>query len=121
MDIPGVKVDDIMAQVENDGKVLHISGVRRKIKKTNEDGTAITTSETKFEKRFVLDHEKKNIHAEKITANLQDGVLTIIVPKELEQRKTSRKIAINNGHPAPELEHEDDLNARRKKIKTTKN
>ena len=89
-DVPCVKFNDINIELEQD-RVLRISG-RRNVNRSEEDGTVIA-SETKFEKRFVLDH---NIDTEKVTANLQDGVLTITAPKDVE-RKTIQKIAITEG------------------------
>mmetsp|Transcript_24375 Transcript_24375/g.36105 ORF Transcript_24375/g.36105 Transcript_24375/m.36105 type:complete len:159 (+) Transcript_24375:73-549(+) len=80
VDVPGVKLNDIKIELEQDS-VLRISG-GRKVNKTEEDGTMIA-SETKFEKRFVLDH---NIDTGKVTANLQDGVLTITAPKDVERK-----------------------------------
>ena len=91
VDVPGVKLSDINIEVLEHDRVLRISG-GRKVHKTEEDGTVID-SETKFEKSFVLDH---NIDTEKVTANLQDGVLTITAPKDVE-RKTIQKIAITEG------------------------
>ena len=91
VDVPGVKLSDINIELLEHDRVLRISG-GRKVHKTGEGGTVID-SETKFEKRFVLDH---NIDTEKVTANLQDGVLTITAPKDVE-RKTIQKIAITEG------------------------
>ena len=54
---------------------------------------SVIASETKFEKRFVLDH---NIDTGKVTANLQDGILTITAPKDVDH-KIIQKIAITEG------------------------
>ena len=97
VDVPGVKLDDINIELEHD-RVLHISG-GRKIDKTDEDG-AVFKSETKFEKRFVLD---QTIDASKVTGNLENGVLTVTAPKDPE-RKTVKKIAITNGIPNKAIE-----------------
>jgi len=94
IDVPGVAAGDITAQVENDGRVLHISG-GRKVSKTEADGSVVT-SESRFQKRFVLD---QYIDADKITANLQNGVLKITAPKDVRRAKT-KKIAITDVHPA---------------------
>lgn len=63
MDIPGVKVDDLKVDVEEDGDVLYISG-RRKMK----IGDAM--SETRFEKRFFVG---ENVDLDKLSAHLEDG------------------------------------------------
>lgn len=87
VDLPGVKLTDIKIDVERD-RILCISG-GRKVHKTGKDGS-VTSSETKFEKRFVLNH---SIDASKVTANLQNGVLTIAAPKDVE-RKAVQSIMI---------------------------
>jgi len=80
VDMPGVKLNDIKIELEQDS-VLRISG-GRKVNKTEEDGTMIA-SETKFEKRFVLDH---NIDISQVTSILRGGVLTITAPKDVERK-----------------------------------
>jgi len=102
VDVPGVKLNDINIELEHD-RVLRISG-GKKVHKTDEDGTVILVSESKFEKRFVLDH---NIDTGKVTANLQDGVLTITAPKDVE-RKLIQKIAITEGAATYKVENPQD-------------
>ncbi len=80
VDVPGVKGKDITAEIEHDGRVLHIKG-GRKIQKILEDGS-VQTSESKFEKKFALD---TSVAPDQITANLADGVLTIIAPKKKKE------------------------------------
>lgn len=71
MDLPGVKASDVSAQVEQNGRVLRVSGGR----KVTQDGK---TTETKFEKRFTIG---MNVDTSKLTASLSDGVLTVTAPK----------------------------------------
>lgn len=80
IDVPGVKGKDIKADIEHDGRVLHISG-GRKVTTTGEDGST-SIKESKFSKKFALD---ESVDPAKITANLADGVLTIVAPKKKEQ------------------------------------
>jgi len=87
MDVPGVKASDITAQLEHDGKVLHVSG-GRKIEKEG------TTTEVKFEKRFTIG---QNIDATKVTADLSDGVLTLSAPKIKKAEPEPMKIQITEG------------------------
>jgi HSP20 family protein len=91
VDVPGVKAEDVNIEMQDGGRVLSITG-GRKVHKTEEDGTK-TTSESRFEKRFVLD---QSVDTAKITANLQDGVLTVTAPKNLEFQKTY-KVPITQG------------------------
>ena len=79
VDVPGVRAQDMDIQVENEGRVLHISGGR----KIEKDGVM---RETKFEKRFTIGD---NVDRDKITADLKDGVLVLTAPK-IEKRKLLR-------------------------------
>lgn len=92
MSIPGLSVQDIDVTLEHGGRVLRVSG-GRKIKQTLADGT-ITSSESKFEKRFIMDH---NIDAPKVNASLNDGILQVIAPKVKVTDNATRKIPISEG------------------------
>ncbi|EJK53187.1 hypothetical protein THAOC_27430, partial [Thalassiosira oceanica] len=89
LDVPGVKLEDIKAELVNGGRVLHLSGSRKV-------GTGSSFEEAKFEKRLSLG---KDVDAPKLTAHLADGVLTLTAPKS---EPKSQEIAIVRGH-APEL------------------
>lgn len=108
VDVPGVKTEDINIEMQEGGRVLSISG-GRKIHKIEDDGTK-TSSESRFEKRFVLD---QSVDIEKITANLQDGVLTVTAPKNLDFKKV-HKVPILQGAPK-QLENPQDSPAEQKK------
>eukprot|EP00558_Chaetoceros_sp_UNC1202_P005022 CAMPEP_0197247290 /NCGR_PEP_ID=MMETSP1429-20130617/28145_1 /TAXON_ID=49237 /ORGANISM="Chaetoceros sp., Strain UNC1202" /LENGTH=165 /DNA_ID=CAMNT_0042708169 /DNA_START=69 /DNA_END=566 /DNA_ORIENTATION=+ len=90
IDVPGVKLSDINIELQQD-RCLCVSG-GRKMKNTNQDGK-VSMSESRFEKRFVVD---ENVDTSKMTANLQDGVLTVFAPKNLEVTKV-QKIPITGG------------------------
>ena len=90
VDVPGVKRDDINIELEQD-RMLRISG-GRKVHTTQKDGST-KTSESKFQKRFVMD---ESIDKEHVSANLEDGVLTITAPKRIDHKKV-QKIAITEG------------------------
>jgi HSP20 family protein len=92
MSIPGLSVHDIDVTLEHGGRVLRVSG-GRKIKQTLADGT-ITSSESKFEKRFIMDH---NIDAPKVNASLNDGILQVIAPKVKVIDDAVRMIPISEG------------------------
>ena len=80
LDVPGVEAGSIDVHLGDGNRVLHITG-GRKVKGTAKDGS-ITTSESRFEKKFVLD---KTIDAStEMTASLDNGVLIITAPKHLK-------------------------------------
>jgi HSP20 family molecular chaperone IbpA len=92
MSIPGLGVQDVDVTLEHGGRVLNVRG-GRKIKQTLADGT-ITSSESKFEKRFIMDH---NIDATKVKASLNDGILQVVAPKVKIIENAVRKIPISEG------------------------
>eukprot|EP01083_Nonionella_stella_P244469 850816_1 len=98
IDVPGVKSSDIDARLENDNRVLRITG-GRKVKTTDKDGR-VETSESRFEKKFVLD---QSVDPSKITANLAEGVLTIEAPKLSKKEESMNKIMITEGPAAATL------------------
>jgi HSP20 family protein len=75
VDVPGVKKSDIKLHLEDEGRVLKLTGERKMQKK---DGSV---SEMKFEKHFFID---KGIDLHRITANLSNGVLFVSAPKKPE-------------------------------------
>ena len=78
IDLPGVRSEDCTVELENDGRVLHISGGR----KVEKDGRF---SETRFDQRFALG---KSLDKEKMSANLSEGVMVITAPKlEIAEKK----------------------------------
>jgi HSP20 family protein len=89
VDVPGVKAGDLNIQLEQGGRVLRLSGGR---KVRSADGK--NASESKFEKSFTID---RSIDANKITANLADGVLVITAPKDVKKDEV-QKIAVTE-HP----------------------
>jgi len=76
MEIPGVKSKDLDISFKKGGSILVVTG-KRTIRKKAADGN-ITTSESKFQKHIEM---STHIVANKITANLAEGVLVITVPK----------------------------------------
>jgi HSP20 family protein len=93
MDLPGVKMEDVTIEVENE-KILRVRGDRKIIKKM--EGEEESKSEIHFEKSFSLD---TSVDTSNIVANLTDGVLTITIPKILEkvEEKAVRKIEVKAG------------------------
>ncbi len=90
--LPGIRKEDIAIDFQ-EGK-LTISGERRFEKK--EEGRRYQMLETQygtFSRSFYL---PDNVDADKISAQLQDGVLVVNVPKD-EQKTMKRQISISGG------------------------
>ena len=83
VDVPGVAPNDIKVNLENGGKVLHVSG-ERKIERKGQK------SESRFEKRFTMGNV---IDASAVTANVNQGVLVVTCPKS-EKLKETRSISV---------------------------
>ncbi|KAL7547025.1 hypothetical protein ACHAWF_010351 [Thalassiosira exigua] len=93
VDVPGVKPDHLKVELENDGRVLHMSG-DRKVK------TSKSFEEYKFDKRFTLGND---MDASKITAHLSDGVLVLAAPKKEKLPPVKHEITIVQGE-APNMD-----------------
>jgi HSP20 family protein len=90
-DLPGLKKEEIKVQVEN-GRVLSISGQRSKeeVQKTD-TWHRVERSRGQFLRRFKL---PDNANLDHVTANVDDGVLTIKVPKVEAKALQPRNIEI---------------------------
>ncbi|KAL3778056.1 hypothetical protein ACHAW5_011127 [Stephanodiscus triporus] len=89
VDVPGVKQDDMTIELENDGRVLRMSGGRR-------SGADASREGYNFDGRFALG---KNLDTSKITAHLSDGVLVLTAPKREEVPPVRQVIPIIRGEP----------------------
>jgi HSP20 family protein len=88
LEVPGVKPEDLNIKVEEDGKFLTISGSREK----SETGYSYSS---KFSQSFYLD---PSIETDKISANLQNGILLVAASKHLKKIEDAVKNAANNAH-----------------------
>jgi HSP20 family protein len=86
IDVPGVKAQDMIITLEENLRVLHLSG-SRKIKK----GDSVT--EAKFVKTFPIG-DNNDVDVDKIAANLSDGVLEVTAPKRAEEKRETRVMQI---------------------------
>jgi len=93
-DLPGLKKEEVQVQVE-DGRTLSISGQRKKeeVQKTD-TWHRVERSGGQFMRKFRL---PENANLDRITAKVENGVLTVVVPKEEKQRPKTRSIEIG-GH-----------------------
>jgi HSP20 family protein len=82
--LPGIKKEDININVEND--TLTINAERKEINdiKYNRKQTYFG----KYERSFVL---PENVNSENIQASLNDGILNLVIPKIVVDKKISKK------------------------------
>ncbi|KAK7300547.1 hypothetical protein RJT34_11393 [Clitoria ternatea] len=77
-DLPGLKKEEVKVEIE-EGRVLQISGQRTKEKEEkNETWHRVERSSGSFLRRFRL---PENANLEQVKAAMENGVLTVTVPK----------------------------------------
>ena len=91
-DLPGLKKEEVKVEVE-EGRVLQISGERSKEQEEKKDKWhRVERSSGKFLRRFRLPENAKMDEAE---ASLENGVLTVTVPKEEVKKAEVKAIEIS--------------------------
>jgi len=91
-ELPGVKKEEMKVEVE-DGRVLQISGERRKEMEEKKDTWhRVERSSGKFLRRFRL---PENVKMEEIKASMENGVLTVTVPKVEEKKPEVKAIEVS--------------------------
>ncbi|KAL0303793.1 UNVERIFIED_CONTAM: class I heat shock protein [Sesamum radiatum] len=90
-DLPGLKKEEVKVEVE-DGRILQISGERTKEQEEKTDTWhRLERSSGKFLRRFRL---PENAKMDQVKATMENGVLTVVVPKEEEKRAEVKAIDI---------------------------
>nr|ALO62041.1 small heat shock protein [Canarium ovatum] len=91
-DLPGLRKEEVKVEIE-EGRVLQISGERQKEKEEKTDTWhRVERSSGQFLRRFRL---PQNARTDQVKASMENGVLTVIVPKEEVKKPDVKAIEIS--------------------------
>lgn len=90
-DLPGLRKEEVKVEIE-EGRVLQISGERTKEKEDkNDTWHRVERSSGRFMRRFRL---PENAKVDQVKAAMENGVLTVTVPKEEVKRPDVKSVQI---------------------------
>lgn len=93
--VPGFTKEQVKIEMEDDGRVLIISGEKKAEKKDQQEGEKVMLAEMgsgKFCRKFNL---PENAKVDEIDATIKDGVLTVTIPKVEVPKKNLKSIKIS--------------------------
>ncbi|KAA8543806.1 hypothetical protein F0562_022017 [Nyssa sinensis] len=91
-DLPGMKKEEVMVEIEDD-RVLQISGERNVVEEDkNDTWHPVERSSGKFMRRLRL---PENAKMDQVKATMENGVLTVTVPKEEVMKPDVKTIEIS--------------------------
>lgn len=91
-DLPGLKKEEVKVEVE-EGRILQISGERSKEQEDkNDKWHRVERSSGKFLRKFRL---PENAKVDQVKASMENGVLTVTVPKEEIKKPEVKTIDIS--------------------------
>ncbi|CAK9142108.1 unnamed protein product [Ilex paraguariensis] len=91
-DVPGLKKEEVKVEVEDD-RVLQISGERRQdMEEKGDTWHRVERSSGRFVRKFRL---PENVKVEQIKAAMENGVLTVTLPKEEVKKADVKAIEIS--------------------------
>lgn len=93
-DLPGLDKGEVKVEIE-DGRILQISRASRRVQQKKDDKWyCVEQIVGRFVRRFRL---PENARVDQVKATMENGVLTVVIPKEQEKRPESRPIQISGG------------------------